>query len=60
MLYSFCVLFISFQERTMKQKINTLEEELASFKSNSFHPQLQAGNQSQSSGASETSLWHET
>ncbi|GFG35636.1 hypothetical protein Cfor_02558 [Coptotermes formosanus] len=46
----------SAQERTMKQKINTLEEELAAFKSNSFHPQQQPGNQSQSSGASETSL----
>jgi hypothetical protein len=40
----------------MKQRINSLEEELTSFKSNSFHPQIQAGNQSQSSGASETSL----
>jgi hypothetical protein len=50
------MLFIFFQERTMKQKINTLEEELAAFKSNSFHPQQQPGNQSQSSGASETSL----
>ncbi|PSN36345.1 Colorectal mutant cancer protein [Blattella germanica] len=47
----------SAQVRTLKQKINTLEEELSSFKSNTFHQhQQQPGNQSQSSGASETSL----
>ncbi|XP_069679820.1 colorectal mutant cancer protein isoform X2 [Periplaneta americana] len=46
----------SAQVRTLKQKISTLEEELATCKTNNFHPQQQPGNQSQSSGASETSL----
>ncbi|XP_023711663.1 colorectal mutant cancer protein isoform X4 [Cryptotermes secundus] len=46
----------SAQVRTLKQKINTLEEELATSKSNSFHSHQQPGNQSHSSGASETSL----
>jgi len=59
MLSHLSILLSCFQVRTLKQKINTLEEELATCRSNSFHPQQQPGNQSQSSGASETSLWQD-